>query len=59
MEPLSREQISALHKELQDNLPDMWSSGECTTPFYVEFARWIERAHGIGEQHDQKENSRV
>lgn len=47
--PLSREQIKEIHEDIAKRLPDMWNSGESTVPFYVEFARAIERAHGINK----------
>ena len=47
MTPLSRDQLKALKDYLTNELPKMWCSGESEAPFYVEFARLIERAHGI------------
>lgn len=54
MEPLSREQIKAIHEDIAARLPDMWTSGESTVPFYVEYARAIERAHGIRTEDERK-----
>ena len=47
--PLTKEKIKEIHEDIAKRLPDMWNSGESTVPFYVEYARAIERAHGIGE----------
>ena len=47
--PLTDEQLTEMRQWLEDNLPDMWTSGECSQPFFKEYARMIERAHGIGE----------
>lgn len=49
MNPLSELQIKALHKHISDTLPDKWALGIELKPFMVEFARAIERAHGIDQ----------
>lgn len=52
MTPLTELQIRELHKYLQQAIPDIWNNSEDPKPFYIEYARAIERAHGIGQQHD-------
>jgi hypothetical protein len=47
--PLMRERINQIRNDLMIALPDMWSKGQSNAPFYVEFARAVERAHGIIE----------
>jgi len=47
--PLTDEQLAEMRQWLIDNLPDMWASGKCSQPFFKEYARMVERAHGIGE----------
>jgi hypothetical protein len=49
MEPLSREQIQEIHKHIEEIITDIWRNSNDPHPFYVEYARAIERAHGIGE----------
>jgi hypothetical protein len=46
--PLTEEQIKELYIKAGDELFHKWKSGESTI-FQVEFARAIERAHGITE----------
>ncbi|CAB5238836.1 hypothetical protein UFOVP230_25 [uncultured Caudovirales phage] len=48
MIPLTELQIKALHKYISDTITDKWRVDENPKPFMVEFARAIERAHGIG-----------
>ena len=50
MEPLTRDQIKEIHGRLSNELPDLWTEGKVDHPFYVEFAKRIERVHGIGEE---------
>jgi hypothetical protein len=47
--PLTDDQLTEIFNNLKDNLPDMWASGQSDKPFFKEFARAIERAHGIGQ----------
>ena len=47
--PLTEEKITEMFKQLKEDLPCMWQDGTSSKPFYKEFARLIERAHGIGE----------
>jgi len=49
MTPLTDEKLTEMRQWLIDNLPDMWASGECSQPFFKEYARMVERAHGIGK----------
>jgi hypothetical protein len=47
--PLTDEQLTEMHQWLTNNLSDMWANGQSDKPFFKEYARMIERAHGIGE----------
>ena len=45
--PLTEDQIHNIWRNTQTNLPNMWRNGDSNAPFYIEYARAIERAHGI------------
>lgn len=47
--PLTREKINEIWKRTSDELPSRWANQTSEVPFYVEYARELERAHGIGE----------
>jgi hypothetical protein len=47
--PLTEEQIKEIHDRVAHEMPDLWAAGSVSHPFYVEFARAIERTHGIFE----------
>lgn len=44
---LTELQIKQLHKYISDTILDIWRESEDPKPFMIEFARAIERAHGI------------
>ena len=56
MTPLTDDQLIEMQQWLTSNLPSMWSSGNCNKPFFNEYARMVERAHGIGEIHEGQAN---
>ncbi len=47
--PLTDDQIRDLHKYIQEIITNLWRESDNPKPFYIEYARAIERAHGIGE----------
>ena len=49
MTALTKLQIRELHKYMQEHIIHLWQTEEDINPFYIEFARAIERAHGIDQ----------
>ena len=45
--PLTDEQIQEINNHISDIITDLWRNSENPRPFYIEYARAIERAHGI------------
>jgi len=47
--PLTNEQIQEINRQLTENMTSIWRNAENPQPFFIEYARAIERAHGIGK----------